>query len=85
MKKLVLVILCLLPITWLMGQSQLSKVNMLESDSSIVRHWAGNYSVIYSKDSSNNNQFLLYDTSVLSVRSINLPQNVKVQIFKYCT
>ncbi len=82
MKKLLLAILCLLPVSWIMGQSQHAEVNAVESDSSIVRHWDGSYNVIYSNDSIRNNQFLLFDTSSLTVSSIPLPENVKVQDFR---
>lgn len=82
MKKLLLAILCLLPVSWIMGQSQHAEVNAVESDSSIVRHWDGSYNVIYSNDSIRNNQFLLFDTSSLTVSSIPLPDNVKVQDFR---
>lgn len=85
MKKHILNILLILAATGggpAFGQSSISEISGLASDSSIIRYWKADKSVIYTSNGSGNNYFLLADQSTGMVRRITVPANVTVNDFR---
>lgn len=81
-KSLIIIILSLFCMhfgAW--GQSKIYQVTQT-SDTSIVRHWDGKMSVVYTVDPSGDNYFLLVEAGVHAIRKMDVPDYITVNDFR---
>ena len=75
--------LLLLPLCAARGQSLVSQIPENESDTSIVRYWKNDISIVYACNREfKDKHFLLVDEGVSTVLSISVPEYVKVNDFR---
>ena len=83
--RFIALFLLLLPMCAARGQSQVSHIPANESDTSIVRYWENDISIVYTFDKGSefmDKYFLLADESAPTVRRIAVPQDVTVNDFR---
>ena len=81
--KVFALFLFLLPLCVARGQSQVSHFPANESDTSIVRYWKNDVSIVYACDKAvKDKHFLLVDEGMPTVRRIAVPQDVTVNDFR---
>ena len=83
--NLLMALLLLLPLCTVRGQSNVSVIPENESDTSIVRYWKNDISIVYTFDKGSefmDKYFLLADESAPTVRRIAVPEDVTVNDFR---
>ena len=81
--KTFVLFLLLLPLCTARGQSLVSQIPENESDTSIVRYWKNDISIVYACNREfKDKHFLLVDEGVSTVLSISVPEYVKVNDFR---
>ena len=80
--KAIVLSLLLLPLCAARGQSVVTEVQYTTSDTTIVRHWTEEISIVYTHNSVNDNYFLLVDAALTNVLRIAVPSYVTVNDFR---
>ena len=80
--KAIVLSLLLLPLCAARGQSVVTEVQYTKSDTTIVRHWTEEISIVYTHNSVNDNYFLLVDAALTNVLRIAVPSYVTVNDFR---
>ena len=75
-------LLLLLPLCAARGQSVVTEVQYTKSDTTIVRYWTEEISIVYTHNSDNDNFFLLVDATLPNVLRITVPSYVTVNDFR---
>ena len=71
-----------MPLSVARGQSVVTEVHDTKSDTTIVRNWTEEISIVYTHNSNNDNYFLLVDATLSQVRRITVPSYVTVNDFR---
>lgn len=73
----------LVPLGAAFGQSQVSELPTVVSDTAIVRYWKNDVSIVYTcNNSTKDKYFMLVDKTLPVVRRIAVPQNITVNDFR---
>ena len=80
--KAIVLSLLLLPLCAARGQSVVTEVQYTKSDTTIVRYWTEEISIVYTHNSDNDNFFLLVDATLPNVLRITVPSYVTVNAFR---
>ena len=79
----ILLIILSLPLGSVFGQSQISEMTTMGSDTTIVRYWQEDISVVYTcSNATKDKYFILVDKTTPVIHRIAVPQDVTVNDFR---